>query len=162
MPTPLRLYLETSFWSRLVDRTDPVRRRATRRFLEWASRRHFLLASRLVTYELDDTRDPERRRQVSRLYRDVRTRTVPTLLSVYETAWELVRLGCVTQNHLADAFHLAYAISVRADALVTWNLHDLARPHTRRIVQGYCWRNDVPEVRIGDPVEVGRWLHVKI
>lgn len=159
---PLRLYVETSVWSRVVDRRDPVRRRATRKFVAWAIPRHFLFSSRLVLFELEHTQDPEMRRQVVRRYRDVRKRDIPTLSAVRDAAWELVRRGCVTENHLADAFHLGYAIAGRMDALITWNLRDLARPHTRKIVSDYCWQCGIPGLRIGNPQEVGQWLNVEI
>lgn len=160
MKTPLRLYLETSFWSRLVDRSDPSRRRISRRFLQWAVPRHYFLASDLVDAETREIRDPDLRRQVLRKYAMVRKRPVPTVPEVGRIARDLIRRGCVTEKHLADAFHLGYAIVARADALVTWNLSDLARPHTRRIVRDYCWQRGLPEMRVGSPQEVGRWLDV--
>lgn len=160
MYQPLRFYLESSFWSRLVDRSDPARRRITRRFLTWAVPRHYLLASDLVDAEMREIRDPDLRRQVLRRYAAVRKRTVPTVPEVGRIARDLIQRGCVTEKHLADAFHLGYAIVALADALVTWNLSDLARPHTRGIVSDYCWQRGFPEMRIGSPQEVGRWLNV--
>jgi predicted nucleic acid-binding protein len=162
MTSPLRFYVETSVWSRVVDRADPIRRRATRAFLEWARPRHFLLTSRVVLVELRETRDRALRHQTVRKFQEVRARNVSWTLSVDQIAWDLVELGCVSENDLADALHLAYALIGKADALVTWNLADLARPHTRQIVRDYCWRHGLPEMRIGDPIEVGRWLDVRI
>jgi transposase InsO family protein len=141
---------------------DPERRRATRHFMAWLGPRHYALVSDLVHVELRETRDEGLRRQVERKYVRASKKTVPTTGRVREIAWALVAAGCVTENHLADAFHIAYSIRGGADALVTWNLQDLAREHTRRILRDYCWEHGHPELRVGTPVEVGRWLGVKI
>ncbi len=77
-------------------------------------------------------------------------------------AYELIALGCVTAKHLADAYHLAYAVLGRVDAVVTWNMADLARAHTREVLRDYCWRYGIPEIRIGNPSEVAGWLDVEI
>jgi hypothetical protein len=126
------------------------------------SPRHFALASDLIRQELVETRDPDLRRQILRKYAKTSKRIVPTTGRVREAAWDLVRLGCVTENHLADAFHIAYSLVGRAYALVTWDVADLARERTRRLLREYCWRGGLPELRIGTPVEVGRWLDVRI
>lgn len=156
------IYLESSFWSRLVDRADPVRRRASRRFLEWLRPRHFVLVSNLVHVELWNTQDPQVRRQALRKYEASPKRVVTSSRRVTELAWEFVAAGGVTENHLADAFHIAYSIVGRADAMATWDVRHLARAHTRRIVEEHCWRRGIPLLRIGTPIEVGRWLDVKI
>lgn len=162
MPTTLRFYLESSFWSRLVDRTDPARRRASRRFLRWAGPRHFLLTSELVRTEIEATQDPNQGRQIHRLYDAARKRNIPMVPEVRRVARELILRGALTPNHLADAYHVGYAIVSRVDALVTWNIRDLARPWTRRVVSDFCWERGLPELRIGNPQEVGRWLNVEI
>jgi predicted nucleic acid-binding protein len=162
MAQGLRFYLESSFWSRLVDRADPTRRRASRRFLEWMRPRHFALVSNLVRVELWNTQNSEVRNQALRKYEGSAKRMLTSTARVTGLAWELVRAGCVTENHLADALHIAYSIVGRADALVTWDVRHIARVQTRRIVEGYCWRQGIPALRIGTPIEVGRWLDVKI
>lgn len=162
MPQGLRFYLETSFWARLADRLDPWRRRASRRFAEWMRPRHFALSSDLVAGELWETRDLNLRRAIVRRYVRTPRRIVPTSPRVRRVAWEIVEMGAVTENHLADAFHIAYSIEGRAFALVTWDVNDLARDHTRRRLREYCWRRGLPELRIGTPIEVGRWLDVRI
>ena len=89
-------------------------------------------------------------------------RPIQTTEKVRAAAWDLVRLGCVTENHLADAFHLAYSVVGGADALITWDLRDLAREQTRKVLRDYCWRQGLAEIRIGTPIEVAKWLDVKI
>ncbi|HLY74108.1 MAG TPA: PIN domain-containing protein [Planctomycetota bacterium] len=158
----LRFYLESSFWSRLVDREDPTRRRASRRFLEWLRPRHFVLVSHLVQVELWRTRDAELRSQALRKYENASKRIVTSSSRVIEIAREIIAAGAMTENHLADAFHIAYSVVGRAEALVTWDVGQIARAHTRRIVDEYCWRLGIPAVRLGTPIEVGRWLDVKI
>lgn len=162
MAQGLRFYLETSFWARMGDQRDPERRRATRRFAEWLRPRHFALVSDLVRGELRETRDQEVRRSIIRRFLRVAKKLVPTTPKIRRVAWEIIGTGAVTENHLADAFHSSYSIVGRAYALVTWDVNDLAREHTRRLVREYCWRRGIPELRIGTPIEVGRWLDVRI
>jgi hypothetical protein len=120
------------------------------------------LVSDLVRGELRETRDPDIRRSIVRQYHRAPKRLVPTTPRVRRVAWEIIDAGAVTENHLADAFHIAYSIVSRAYALVTWDVNHLAREHSRRVVRDYCWRLGLPELRIGTPIEVGRWLDVRI
>jgi hypothetical protein len=106
MAQGLRFYLESSVWARLADRKDPVRRRSTRRFVSWMRPRHFALVSDLVQGELGETRDPDVRRSIVRLYYRASKRLIPITPKVRRVAWEIVGAG-VTENHLADAFHIA-------------------------------------------------------
>jgi len=48
------------------------------------------------------------------------------------------------------------------DALVTWDQGDLARDHTRRIVQVYGRRERLSVPLIGTPEEVAKWLGLRI
>jgi histone H3/H4 len=124
--------------------------------------RHFAVSSDLVHGELRETLDAQLRRSMVRRYLRSAKRLIPSTPKVRRIAWEIIGAGAVTENHLADAFHIAYSMVGRAYALVTWDANHLAREHARRAVREYCWRHGLPELRIGTPIEVGRWLDVKI
>ena len=55
-----------------------------------------------------------------------------------------------------------YSMLSEVDALVTWDQGDLARDHTRRIVQAYGRRERLSVPLIGAPEEVAQWLGRRI
>ncbi|MBI2901223.1 MAG: hypothetical protein HYY17_13655 [Planctomycetes bacterium] len=161
-PKPI-LYLEASFWRRLVDQDDPDRRRATYAFLTRIARRCDLRISRMVVAELTEVRDPELRRRLRRKIEGERVRPITVGIRVDRLVVDLLRAGVLGRGHLADLYHVGYAVAGRCDYLVTWDADDLARPWTQRKVEEFCRGAGLKVVRIGTPVEVGeRWLGVRI
>jgi predicted nucleic acid-binding protein len=159
---PTVLYLETSFWLRLTDRQNPVQRRATATFLKWARKRFRLLISPEVRAEVHGTRSLALRHPMRRKIDRARPRTVTGGIRVDRLVAELVLHGVLTPRHLADLFHIGYALLGGADYLVTWDVGDLAREGTRRWVTEFCVATGRKALMIGTPVEVARWLGTRI
>ena len=156
------LYLETSFWLRLADRQNPARRRATARFLRWARIRFHLRISPEVRAEVHETSDPALRHPMRRKIERVRPRTVTGGARVDRLVAELLLHGVLTRAHLADLYHIGYALLGGTDYLVTWDIGDLAREQTRRRVTEFCVATGRKALMIGTPVEVARWLGTRI
>lgn len=151
------LYGETSFWARVFDRDDPVRRRLTRRFLKWARGQYSLRTSALVRQEVRRTRNREVRRAVERYLRRARPRVVPTTGKMWELAGEIHRRMGRGAKGFADSVHLAYAVVVKARAMVTWDAADLGREWARRVVREVCEERGLPVPMVGTPKEVMEW-----
>ena len=151
------LYVESSYWRRLVDRQDPERRRWTRLPHRRAARRFRLWVSDLVVAELNDAPSPDRE-QAMRLLMRSRARWVPTTRKVTQVTKEVMKAGGWSERLVADSTHLAYTTVGRMSALVTWNLDDLARPKTRRVIRDVCRGRDWPVPLIGTPKEVIAWI----
>lgn len=157
------VYLETSYWRRLLDHHDPERRRATYAFLKKVARRSRLRISRMVLAELVAVRDLSLRRQLLRKVRRERVRSITAGSRVDRRVEELEDAGWLGQGQLADLYHIAYAIQGGCDCLVSWDETHLARPWTQRLVEEYCRRNGLKRLRIGTPIEVAeRWLGIRI
>lgn len=162
MKKRLRLYLDTSVWSALSPNSDARMRRLTSQFLFRVAWRHRLLTSKLVFRELSRITDVEIRRAIRRRVRDRRPRVVPVTAQVHRMADDLIEVGCLPEHDLADLYHIAYTIATKADALVTWDMGDLARPRTRMIVGAYLRGLGRAGIRIETPEGVAQWLGVKI
>jgi predicted nucleic acid-binding protein len=156
------LYCDTSFWRRLDDRENPHLRRSTRQFLDRVGRQSKLLISKLVLRELEEVPFQDVRRRALRKVRDNHARVVTTTPRVHRIVRELLEAGCLSERHLEDLYHIAYAVVRGAQYLVTWDQGDLARPWTQRRVRRYCLGQGRHEVVIDTPIEVGRWLDVAI
>ena len=162
MKERLRLYLDTSVWSALSPASDARMRRLTSQFLFRVAWRHRLLTSKLVFRELDRIANVEIRRAIRRRVRDYRPRVVTGTSQVHRTADDLIQVGCLPERDIADLYHIAYTIAAKADALVTWDMGDLARPRTRLIVGAYLRGLGRADIPIETPEGVARWLGVKI
>jgi hypothetical protein len=156
------MYFESSIWRRLVDVHSP-RRTLTYRLLTIARSRHVVLASRVVVHELKEIPDKVlRKKALDRFWR-----TDPLLIttrpSVSRIAAELLQRGGWTDRRLADMLHIGYAIAGEADILVTWDISDLARERTRRLVAGIGRQEGFQAPDIATPAEVlVEWLGTKI
>lgn len=157
-----RLYLETSFWNRLAERSMLDVRRITYRFLNRGCRRHEKLISPLVVEEVGQTPDPEDRKVVERRMFAARPVVISGQARCRAIAVALRELGGFGQRMLADLSHVAYAVMGRADALVTWDRRTMARTGVRTALAAYCRREDIPAPLIGLPEEVAEWLDLKM
>ena len=162
MKTRFRLYLETSFWRRLGDSADWKRRRTTYRFLRAVESRHDLFISRWVTDEISQIPDMLERRQIRRKIDDSGSRTLTENRQIERAAFELLALTGNNNRLLADMWHLGYTVVSGLDALVTWDMRDLARDRTRTAAQVYGRRHGMEVPLIGTPEEVAQWLNLKI
>jgi len=160
MVEKLRLYLETSFWRRLVDEADHRRRRSSWKFLRAVERRHAILVSDLVFAEAKLERDPQRRDRARTRLNRTRKHVLRLRSSVTDLAEQLLDEGHWSDRRLADLTHLALAILGRADAVVTWNLRDLARPRMREVLRAVCSRRGYNQPKVGTPQEVSQWFGI--
>jgi predicted nucleic acid-binding protein len=156
------LYLETSFWSRLVDPPESRKSVVTAAFLRDAGRRHHILVSNVVIDELLEIKAQDKRRAVLELL----SRSDATRLAfdpeASRIALEILRAGRWSARRFADMLHVAYTIRYRADALVTWDLDDLARERPRSVVHAYTRGRGLLTPMIGTPEEVAQWLELRI
>ena len=155
-----RLYIETSFWKRLTDPSDPERRRISYSFLRTIAGRDQILISSVVREELRDTPDAEERKTLFRRLSGVRPRTITTTPRVGRIARDLLSLGGWGARRVADVLHVSYAVFARADALVSWDVHDLARERMREVARTFGRMQGVPVPWIGTPQEVAEWLEL--
>jgi predicted nucleic acid-binding protein len=157
-----RLYLEASFWKRLGDPEYHERRKLSYRFLRRCRKDHDALVSRLVLREIEATPNLEERRHVLRRVWAARPKVITTSRRVERIALEIMEISGRGDDAFADMLHIGYSMVADADALVTWDEGDLARDHTRRLVQAYGRREGMGVPLIGTPEEVAGWLDIRI
>ncbi|MBI2920712.1 MAG: hypothetical protein HYY18_06460 [Planctomycetes bacterium] len=159
---PRKLYIETSVWKRLADPAMDWRRRATFRFLRTVGRHHQLLVSHVVRKEIDQTPDQAERKLLRRRLYAASPGFLTPPIHLKATVMELLASGGWSERKFQDMQHLAFAILSKADALVSWDVGDLARPKTRRIVEKWCRGRRLDSPFLGTPLEVARWLGFEI
>lgn len=160
MKKRFKLYLETSFWKRLVDDGPTPRREISYAFLRNVSGRQRILVSKLVFEEIAHTTPPGPRTSLFRRMRACRTRTVPSTAQVDDLANRLLAAGGWSGGKRADMLHLACAMICRADALVTWDESDLAKDPARRVFEAVAKERQIKLPRVGTPIEVRSWLGI--
>lgn len=156
------VYVETSVWSRLADPPDQRAARLSGAFIAEVSRRHRILISDAVILEISRTPDPSRRQYLAERILEVRPRIAPPDERAERMADELLRLGRWRERRLVDLLHVAYTVLEKADALVTWDVDDLARERPRHVVHAYTRSRKLLTPLIGTPEEVAVWLGLKI
>jgi predicted nucleic acid-binding protein len=157
-----KIYPETSFWRRLGDPENPDLRKTSYRFFRSIQSRDRIHISKLVLLELSETPDAEERRHVLKRLWSARPKMVTTSRRAERIALELLSAGGWSEDVFADMLHVSYSMLSEVDALVTWDHGDLAREHTRKIVQAYGKRQRLSVPLIGTPEEVAEWLGLKI
>ncbi|MCC6738340.1 MAG: PIN domain-containing protein [Planctomycetia bacterium] len=157
---PLRLYLETSFWRRLVDNQSPERRKASYRLYRFLLDRHEMLVSPLVFEELEHTTTAAELRPLLRKMKRGRVERLAQTAAVTQAAQSLLDEAGWGGGQGTDALHIAFAMMANVDVLVTWDAADIARKKTRDLVRRIArtWRIPFPELLT--PVETLQWLHL--
>ena len=157
MKERLRLYFDTSVWSRLIDNTE--RGALTRGVAAVAERDHVILSSLENITELSQTRDETRRSAILELLRKADPELIEVIPEVRLIAKELLNLGGWGPKDLEDMLHIGYALVGHADVLLTWDEDDLAREKTRKLVRQVCRARGLKRLEIVTPEEAKtRWL----
>lgn len=142
----MKVYLDTSVPSALLDDRAPERRALTAAF--WARiAEHEVYISDLVAAEIAATTDDDRRARLGALVAAF-VRLDSTAAAVAALAGDYLALGAMPEVARADALHVAVATVHRLDAVLSWNLRHLVRLKTRRAV------NAVNALRGYGPIEI--------
>jgi hypothetical protein len=125
-------------------------------------RRRSLMVSDLALAELGEHPRKDIRKGIVRYLRRMRPKVLGPSAAVRGATEELLERGGWGKKVIADVTQLGYALIGGAEAFVTWNQRDLARDHVRKIVREYCEVHGRAEMKVGTPLEVARWLGVRI
>lgn len=116
--------------------------------------------SQLVYDELRFTTPSEQLPAVLRRLAATRLEKVPVTIRVRRLAGDLLRAGDWPERQRPDMTHLACAMLSGADALITWDSADLAKPKTRNIAAQWARERRRAPLRIGKPEDVAAWLGI--
>ena len=128
----LRLYLDTSVIIMLEPGQDTVRQAITNEFFRIMNEKPYeyeLFLSRVTIDELIAGSDAEKANADSFLALLDHTR-LPEKDEAESLAWIYTIDGVLSESHINDLTHIAYAVVSRCDYVVTWNMRHLANPRT--------------------------------
>jgi len=131
----LKLYIETSVWGFLVAGEAPEKRLSTERFfLDDQIRRFDIYVSEIVLAEINDAPEPKRDLLLKQIgaYNPEILHMTPDVDTV---AQEYLKNGLLTEKHIDDIYHLAYATVNGLDILLSWNMRHLVKRRTQLIVE---------------------------
>ena len=147
----LRIYLDTSVFSAYADERLPDRQQQTRDF--WRRLGEFEPStSELARTELSLTTDQSRRRALLRLLDEVEV--MPILAEMTSLAQHYVGEGVFALADVNDALHVAAAVLMRQDVLVSWNFRHLVNRRRRAQVNEINVRAGLPQLDIVAPPEL--------
>jgi hypothetical protein len=121
----LKLYIETSVWNFLFADDAPEKKVATKRFFRDQEIQKFdLYVSEIVLAEINDAPEPKR----GNLLKEI-GKYNPEILylnpEVDAVAGKYMKNGLLTEKHIDDIYHLAYATVNGMDILLSWNMRHL-------------------------------------
>ena len=129
----IRLYLDTSPIIMVEPDQDPIRQAITNEFFRVVSERpdeYDLFVSHVTIDELNNA-DSEEKRNFSASFLDsINCIKLPKNDEVEHLTWIYVIDGVLSDNHLEDLMHVAYAVVFRCDYVITWNMRHLANERT--------------------------------
>jgi len=131
-----RLYLDTSLIIRVGDDQNPIRQAITKEFFRTVAERsneYDLFISSVTFEELDDGTE-DRKAASDVVLTSIDYAELPRDNDAEDLARLYVREGVLTQTHIDDLRHIAYATFFRCDYVITWNMKHLASERTFRRV----------------------------
>ena len=150
----MKLYLDTSVWNFRLNIHVPDKQRITQEFFGALQGVHEPFVSILVLEELGRTPEEVRRSALFSHLEQVSPGFLNWVPEVGAIADRVIEMGGLTERSRADAVHVGYAVVHGMDALVSWNMHDLVKLKTKRIVAGVCRLLGYKELEIVTPEEV--------
>ncbi len=147
----LRIYLDTSVISGLLDDRLPERKRATVDF--WGRLAEYEVSvSELTIAEIQATEDPGLRAQMADVVHSFRVLRIEE--GARRLAREYVRRGVFSVATTEDALHVAVAVVSRQDMLVSWNFRHLVNRRRRALINEANVLSGYPTIEILAPPEV--------
>ncbi len=147
----LRVYIDTSVFSALLDERAPARQTDTRSFL--ARLEEFEVSTSTVTRrELEATPGPDRRAKLLEILRGIAIHQVTD--EVKELARSYLDEGVFASKSVNDALHVAVAVLTRHDVLVSWNFEHLVNRRRRARVNDLNISRGLPGIEIVAPPEM--------
>ncbi len=150
----MKLYIDTSVWSYLFADHLPSKKLVTENFFKQYKVIHEFYVSTLVLTELRKTKDLSLRQDLERSVEEYDPKLLENDDSATRLQKEILAAGIVSQSSEADALHLSFAIVNGVDAVVSWNMKDLVKLKTRRLVAAFCKVNSYKELDIVTPEEI--------
>lgn len=150
----LRLYLETSIISAVIDEREPEKKELTLRLLDEIKKEEYeLFISELVTVEIDKSSQ-----QTALKLRDILKKLQPEELTITDEikvlADKYIAEKIIPLKYVNDALHIAAASVNELDVIISWNFEHIVKLKTKREVMGINVFMGYKEIDIYSPLEV--------
>ena len=149
-----RLYLESSPIMMVAPDQDPIRQAITKEFFRVIAEHsdtYELFLSPVTMRELGDAKKEEHRKSNASFLESVRYTELPQNDEAENLAWIYTIDGVLSQANMDDLSHVAYAVVVRCDYIVTWNMRHLANAETEMRVQQVNAKENYAKISIVTP-----------
>jgi predicted nucleic acid-binding protein len=147
----LRVYLDTSIFSAVLDHRVPERQRQTEDFFQRIAEFE-VSTSELTELEMRQTGDSQLQLRMLQMLEGIARVTIDD--EMRQLAESYVASGVFTRNMEADALHVAAAVISRQDVLLSWNFRHLVNRRRRGRVNDINAVQGLPRIEILAPSEV--------
>jgi predicted nucleic acid-binding protein len=151
-----KVYLDTSVISFYFAEDSPEKMAITRNFFDGklANGSYEICLSETTVSELSDCTNPELQKKLLGLVKKLPAKVYTLTEEVNQIAKEFVDEGYIPAKYQEDAIHLAFAILLSVDYIVSWNFKHIVRPKTRKAVKIIALKEGFKEIEIITPEEV--------
>ncbi len=150
----LRLYLDTSVISDIDAQEDSERGAITKEFFQIVSDEtegFELFISPMTLAELEDSPEPKFALFTAFLEK-LNPVQLPKNPEAENLAWIYILEDVLTDTHINDLTHVAYAVSARCDYIISWNMKHLVNPRTITRVNEVNTLENFPRIIIATPL----------
>ena len=148
----LRLYLDTSVISDIGAAAE--RGAVTREFFRIVAQNpddYELVVSPALLRELNKA-PAEKRQALFTTLRSLDYVEIPEQMEVDDLAKRYVAAGVLSDKHIVDLTHVAYAVLTRCDYIISWNMKHIVRAKTISSVQEFNRLNYYHSPNIATPI----------
>jgi len=154
----LKLYLDTSVISAVVDEREPEKKTLTLRLFEEAKAgKYETYISELVTAEVDKS-EPEDAVKLRDTINKLPSETLVLTNEVRDLADAYIKQEIIPIRYINDAVHIAVASANDLDVIVSWNFKHIVKVKTKIEVKGVNALMGYKEIEIYSPLEVVRYV----
>ncbi|MDR3110756.1 MAG: hypothetical protein LBU65_13895 [Planctomycetaceae bacterium] len=146
-----RIYLDTSVVSMFDDSERGI---ITKKFFEIIEREpdnYEIIVSPVLEEEILITPEPEKKVKIYQRLELLPKINIGKNDEAENLAWIYVIEDVLTDTHIDDLRHIAYAVTSRCDYVVSWNMKHLSNVRTINRVNNYNKNNNYPIVMITPP-----------
>ena len=149
------IYLETTIFNfPFADDAPQYRADTLKLFEEIKAGKFKPFTSEYVIFELDNTKDVEKREKMKSLSVDYKITIIPANDEVKRLAGVYVTTGVIPEKFSTDAFHIAAATVKDIDFIVSLNFRHIVKRKTIEEVELINFREGYKRIGIYSPAEV--------
>ena len=149
----LRIYLDTSVIGMIDAPHVPDKEAITKEFFRMMVEQpddYEVVISRVLLQEMSNA--PEMLQQQARsILQSIRSVEIPARQEADNMAKLYLKTGVLSDKHINDLLHVAYAVSARCDYIVSWNMKHLVRVQTIERVNAVNFEYHYPIIQIVTP-----------